>query len=560
MLERAKIAAEMKDLDQPSRASLRKYGVRFGAYHIYFPPLLKPAARALASLLWAREAGQCRSLRAVGRAASGELRPHLVPGRQGAAARCLSRARLQAMRRARGARRHSGAARRSDPPGAGLARELAGRKAGRRVRRPRLCGDAGDDLAHRFGRRGFRLGPARARLSHGSPPAIAAEAGAGGSRDRDGASGSAAGGSAAAETMAEVPATEVAAELPVSGDPAPSAALLPEVTPITVTPEDAPGLAEPAPEPPVTPEDAPGIVAEDVEEAQPATPAAVDAPQMPETAEQPSTPEAPAEAVAIEAAPAEAASSESEPAAETAADASAAAPETPVEPQLVEVWRPGGRSEERRPRHDRNRHRRHRPSAAGRAAGGRSGEAVEGGEAKPREHHRRRDAATRIPKRPGEGAPAEAAATAARRRGRARARRQGSAPRALRRQGPRPRRAPPQQVRRRSQGNRGERDRGREFGRDKGRDKRDRESGPSHRQYATSAQPARARSSGRSEFAVRQARRAEGAARGQPQGLNKAFSSEVGTGSRQENASNKGLAEARWTASVSTNGCGMRGW
>src|SRR5262249_35569946 len=53
VLERNKIAAEMKDLDQPSRAVLRKYGVRFGAYHIYFPGLLKPAARALASLLWA---------------------------------------------------------------------------------------------------------------------------------------------------------------------------------------------------------------------------------------------------------------------------------------------------------------------------------------------------------------------------------------------------------------------------------------------------------------------------------------------------------------------------
>ena len=54
VLERAKIATEMKDLDQPSRASLRKYGVRFGAYHIYVPSLLKPAARALASLLWAQ--------------------------------------------------------------------------------------------------------------------------------------------------------------------------------------------------------------------------------------------------------------------------------------------------------------------------------------------------------------------------------------------------------------------------------------------------------------------------------------------------------------------------
>jgi ATP-dependent RNA helicase SUPV3L1/SUV3 len=53
VLERTKIAAEMKDLDQPSRASLRKYGVRFGAYHIFFPALLKPAARSLASLLMA---------------------------------------------------------------------------------------------------------------------------------------------------------------------------------------------------------------------------------------------------------------------------------------------------------------------------------------------------------------------------------------------------------------------------------------------------------------------------------------------------------------------------
>src|SRR6186997_2884771 len=55
VLERAKITAEMKDLDQPSRATLRKYGVRFGAYHIYVPALLKPAARALASLLWAEK-------------------------------------------------------------------------------------------------------------------------------------------------------------------------------------------------------------------------------------------------------------------------------------------------------------------------------------------------------------------------------------------------------------------------------------------------------------------------------------------------------------------------
>ena len=53
VLERQKVAEEVKGLDQPSRATLREYGVRFGAYHIYLPILLKPAPRALATQLWA---------------------------------------------------------------------------------------------------------------------------------------------------------------------------------------------------------------------------------------------------------------------------------------------------------------------------------------------------------------------------------------------------------------------------------------------------------------------------------------------------------------------------
>ncbi len=53
VLERQKVAEEVKGLDQPARATLRKYGVRFGAYHIYLPLLLKPAPRALATQLWA---------------------------------------------------------------------------------------------------------------------------------------------------------------------------------------------------------------------------------------------------------------------------------------------------------------------------------------------------------------------------------------------------------------------------------------------------------------------------------------------------------------------------
>ncbi len=53
VLDRHKVAGEVKGLQQPERATLRKYGVRFGAYHIYIPALLKPAPRALAAQLWA---------------------------------------------------------------------------------------------------------------------------------------------------------------------------------------------------------------------------------------------------------------------------------------------------------------------------------------------------------------------------------------------------------------------------------------------------------------------------------------------------------------------------
>jgi len=53
VLERHKIADEVKTLDQAARATLRKYGVRFGAYHVYVPALLKPAPRVLAAQLWA---------------------------------------------------------------------------------------------------------------------------------------------------------------------------------------------------------------------------------------------------------------------------------------------------------------------------------------------------------------------------------------------------------------------------------------------------------------------------------------------------------------------------
>ena len=52
ILEREPIAQDIRQLDQDARRQLRKFGVRFGAFNIYFPLLLKPAAAELNSLLW----------------------------------------------------------------------------------------------------------------------------------------------------------------------------------------------------------------------------------------------------------------------------------------------------------------------------------------------------------------------------------------------------------------------------------------------------------------------------------------------------------------------------
>ncbi len=52
VLRRETVAEEIKSLDQNARAQLRKYGVRFGAFNIYFPILLKPAAAELILTLW----------------------------------------------------------------------------------------------------------------------------------------------------------------------------------------------------------------------------------------------------------------------------------------------------------------------------------------------------------------------------------------------------------------------------------------------------------------------------------------------------------------------------
>lgn len=75
VLFRRDVAEEVKSLDQDARASMRRYGVRFGAYHIFLPALLKPAPAELVTLLWALKND------GLGNAGYGDLIPVLAAGR-----------------------------------------------------------------------------------------------------------------------------------------------------------------------------------------------------------------------------------------------------------------------------------------------------------------------------------------------------------------------------------------------------------------------------------------------------------------------------------------------
>jgi ATP-dependent RNA helicase SUPV3L1/SUV3 len=57
VIDRAEIAEEVRALDQETRASLRAHGVRFGAYHLYVPALLKPAPAGYLAMLWSLKNG-----------------------------------------------------------------------------------------------------------------------------------------------------------------------------------------------------------------------------------------------------------------------------------------------------------------------------------------------------------------------------------------------------------------------------------------------------------------------------------------------------------------------
>ena len=178
VLERQKVAEEVKGLDQPSRATLRKYGVRFGAYHIYLPALLKPAPRALATQLWAlkhespdaKGVGELLHLAGSGRTSIPVDKETPKPLYRTAGYRvCGERAvRVDILERL-----------------ADLIRPALSWREGVQTPKPDGAFDGRgfhrhrrDDLAHRRIGRGFRLDPALARLSHG-PAAETAGAGRG---------------------------------------------------------------------------------------------------------------------------------------------------------------------------------------------------------------------------------------------------------------------------------------------------------------------------------------------------------------------------------------------
>jgi len=60
VLPRQLVADQVKGLDQEVRGRMRKLGIKFGAYHIFVPALLKPAPRELALVLWALKNGGVR--------------------------------------------------------------------------------------------------------------------------------------------------------------------------------------------------------------------------------------------------------------------------------------------------------------------------------------------------------------------------------------------------------------------------------------------------------------------------------------------------------------------
>ena len=367
VLDRQKIAAEIKGLDQPARASLRKYGVRFGAYHVYVPALLKPAARSLALQLSTLKRGDADTASLAGiqqLASSGRTSFAINKEIDRDAYRalgykvCGERAvRVDILERLADLIRAALSWREGSP-----VPKPAGAFDGRSftVTQPMtsLVGSTGEDFAVILRSLGYRM-DRRPPLPPAAEPAPAVV-------------------DDAVTATAEAAEPAVAEAIAVSEPAAPSEVIAPanaeEIVPV------ADAAVEPAP-------------GDDTQE----VPVAI----VPEASV-----DAPASEASLEVEPQVVA--EGADATAAAADASVAAsePAAAAAPELVEVWRPGGRFEDRRPRHERHRHHRHHaPAEAHVNANDATAAGEERAEGARKEHRRRRRRHGDRP-RPDAGAPA----------------------------------------------------------------------------------------------------------------------------------------------------------
>jgi ATP-dependent RNA helicase SUPV3L1/SUV3 len=359
VLERQKVAEEVKGLDQPARATLRKHGVRFGAYHIYVPALLKPAPRVLATQLWALKHGgseskgyeQVAQLAGSGRtsiAADKEIAKVLyrVAGYRVCGERAV---RVDILERLadiiRPALAWRAGAPGMKPPGAfeGAGFTVA-------VAMTSLVGCSGENFAAILRSLGYRM------EKRPKPPEPAP---AGTAQPAEAAPADAAPGDQAASPVS-------AAE----PEAAPDAA-------IATTDAGGQPPPEPAAEAPTLAPDAP---VEPMREPQPEPVAPTLSEPMPAVAEAPATAVAEQAEAAAES---EAVTESKEPAAAAeATDAAASTERAATQQELVEVWRPGGRRDEhrrsapRRPRRERAARERRPPPAPDAAPAAAAGDAT----------------------------------------------------------------------------------------------------------------------------------------------------------------------------------------
>jgi ATP-dependent RNA helicase SUPV3L1/SUV3 len=332
VLERSQVAQDVKSLDQSARAALRNHGVRFGAYHLYIPTLLKPAPRSLAAQLWALKFGgpelagidELQRLASSGRTSMpvDKETPKALYRTVGYRV-CGERAvRVDILERLADLIRPAIAWRAGTKPAGAFG------SGGFTVTQPMtsLTGAAGEDFASILRSLGYRM-ERRPKPPEPEPEPEAVEA--------------------AAATAEVTPPIDGAAD--TSGEAASSDAPGETALNEIASSEAASGEPEPAAEPVESPATEPAAQVEEIASAAPVA-----------EAQEPATPTAVAE---TESATVSGEAMASEAGVDVAASEAAPSAPASTEPELIEVWRPGGRHhEERRPR-PKPRPQRHRPAA-----------------------------------------------------------------------------------------------------------------------------------------------------------------------------------------------------